>query len=94
MGQKQRRQRPLEPLVCSTCSFIASGCLPVRKDQCLGNGLIIQAVFYFDNKKKTTLSNQVLIVAIKEKNYFPNKYFLNKCRQTSVGTLLCIRHGR
>lgn len=52
MGQKQTQQRPLEPLVCSSCSFIASGYLPVRKDQCLGNGLIIQAVFYFDNKEK------------------------------------------
>lgn len=84
MGQKQRRQRPLEPLVCSTCSFIASGCLPVRKDQCLGNGLIIQAVFYFDNKKKkTTLSNQVLIVAIKEKNIFPTNIF-----STNAGRLL------
>lgn len=52
MGQKKRRQRPLEPHVCSSCSFITSECLPVRKDQCLGNGLIIQAVFYFDNKEK------------------------------------------
>jgi hypothetical protein len=64
-GMGKRRQRPLEPHVCSrSCSFITSGCLPVKKDQCLGNSLIIQAVFYFDNKEKTTHSTHVIIVGI------------------------------